>query len=69
MGIDVSNIAKVIQWGITLFTSLLSLWQRFGRAERRKGLNCCAIPFYPQSMIIQQGPPSGKMHDLLIGEE
>ena len=53
MGVDISDISRVIQWGIPTFVNLSTLWQRMGRAGRKKDLQTVFSLWVQKSLKIK----------------
>ena len=62
MGIDVSDVERVIQWTIPRQLNLASFWQQAGQAGRNRQLQAIAILFYKKAQRI----PSGVEHPLKL---
>jgi hypothetical protein len=52
MGVDIPDIARVIQWKIPSWLSPSSLWQRIGRAARNPALYGLAVVFYEPALDV-----------------
>jgi superfamily II DNA helicase RecQ len=52
MGVDIPDIARVIQWRIPSWLSPSSLWQRIGRAARNPTLSGQAVAFYEPALDV-----------------
>ena len=55
MGVDISDIVRVIQWTIPRHVNLANFWQRAGRCGRNRNISGIAILFYNKVQCIPQG--------------
>ena len=58
MGVDIPDISRVIQWGIPNFVNLSTLWQRMGRAGRKKDMQTVFSLWVQKSLKIKPGHSS-----------
>jgi hypothetical protein len=64
MGLDVPDIARVIQWGVAPWLSLSGWWQRAGRAARDPTLQGLAAIYYePKFELAADSPLCGRTDD------
>ena len=59
MGIDIKDIVRVVQWGLTSLVTMLTLWQRLGRAGQAPNIQGVGIIFYTKPLHIgplERGP-------------
>jgi superfamily II DNA/RNA helicase len=55
VGLDFGNIVRVVQWRVPLTLTAAALWQRFGRACRRRGMNGIGILIVQSTLVITPG--------------
>jgi hypothetical protein len=53
MGLNLKNIARVIQWDVNSALPLISLYQRFGRAGRDLAQEAVGIVFAPENCFFE----------------
>jgi hypothetical protein len=64
MGLDVPDIARVIQWRVPPFLSLSGWWQRAGRAARDQTFQGVAVIYYdPKCEVGSDSPLCGRTDD------
>ena len=59
MGIDVSDVQIVMQWGLSKHLTLAALWQRIGRAGRGVGMRAVSVVFAEQRHILPEDTSGG----------
>lgn len=52
MGVDISNVERVIQWGVTSRVNLSTIIQRMGRAARKSHMQGIGILFHTAQSVI-----------------
>jgi superfamily II DNA/RNA helicase len=57
VGLDFGNIYRVVQWRVPLTLTASALWQRFGRACRRRGMRGVGILIVQSTLVIRAGSP------------
>jgi superfamily II DNA/RNA helicase len=57
VGLDFGNIYRVVQWRVPLTLTASGLWQRFGRACRRRGMRGVGILIVQPTLLIKAGSP------------
>jgi superfamily II DNA/RNA helicase len=57
VGLDFGNIYRVVQWKVPLTLTASGLWQRFGRACRRRGMQGVGILIVQPTLVISAGSP------------
>jgi superfamily II DNA/RNA helicase len=57
VGLDFGNIYRVVQWKVPLTLTASGLWQRFGRACRRRGMRGVGILIAQPTLVISPGSP------------
>jgi superfamily II DNA/RNA helicase len=57
VGLDFGNIYRVVQWKVPLTLTASGLWQRFGRACRRRGMRGVGILIVQPTLVIRPGSP------------
>jgi superfamily II DNA/RNA helicase len=57
VGLDFGNIYRVVQWKVPLTLTGTGLWQRFGRACRRRGMRGVGIMIVQPTLVISAGSP------------
>jgi superfamily II DNA/RNA helicase len=57
VGLDFGNISRVVQWKVPQTLTASGLWQRFGRACRRRGMRGVGILIVQPTLTISAGSP------------
>jgi superfamily II DNA/RNA helicase len=57
VGLDFGNIYRVVQWRVPPTLTAAGLWQRFGRACRRRGMRGVGILIVQPTLAISAGSP------------
>jgi superfamily II DNA/RNA helicase len=55
VGLDFGNIYRVVQWKVPITLTAAGLWQRFGRACRRRGMRGVGILIAQPTVVISPG--------------
>ncbi|KAF8438216.1 P-loop containing nucleoside triphosphate hydrolase protein [Kalaharituber pfeilii] len=53
MGVDIPDVVRVVQWGLTSWVNMLTLWQRLGRMGRDPRIQAVGIIFYTKPLLVK----------------